>query len=207
MRVFAGAVVAVVLSGMSGSVRAQELAPQVFHTAAAGIAVARPAGWHTASRQAVQENRERVRLADAELQEAIRSSATAPLFAFTKYPEPHPGVNPSIQVILRAAGAFVGAPATETLRAAAGVMQKGFSDFTFLQEIEATELSSFPAAHMRVQYTLTTANGAACKVLSRLWLVPRGGFMFLLGMSGPADGADVSEAEFAVVLASVKIER
>ena len=60
---------------------------------------------------------------------------------------------------------------------------------------------------MRAQYTLRTADGSNFTVLSRLWLVPRGTFMILIGMSGPQDGPDVSEAEFAEVLASIRIEK
>jgi hypothetical protein len=39
------------------------------------------------------------------------------------------------------------------------------------------------------------------------WLVPRGSTIFLIGMSGAADGTDVAEAEFAAALASIQIER
>jgi hypothetical protein len=40
-----------------------------------------------------------------------------------------------------------------------------------------------------------------------MWLVPRGAFMFFMGMNGPQDGPDVSESEFAEALASVSIQK
>ena len=46
---------------------------------------------------------------------------------------------------------------------------------------------------------------AVFPTLSRMWIVPRGSFMFLIGMSGPQGGPDVSESEFKAVLDSVEI--
>ena len=62
------------------------------------------------------------------------------------------------------------------------------------------------AAYMKATYTLRTANGDH-PILSRTWLVPRGSFMFLIGMSGATDGADVCEAEFAAALNSIAIDK
>jgi CheY-specific phosphatase CheX len=63
------------------------------------------------------------------------------------------------------------------------------------------------AAYMNTTYTLRTANQREHPVLSRTWLVPRGSFMFLIGMSGAADGDDVCETEFAAALKSVSIDK
>src|SRR5687768_9627844 len=77
-----------------------------FENATAGIALSRPAGWQTASLQSVQDNRARVRLADPELQQALQTQARVPLCVFTKYPEPYPSLNPSIQITLRPSGSL-----------------------------------------------------------------------------------------------------
>jgi hypothetical protein len=50
------------------------------------------------------------------------------------------------------------------------------------------------------------AEGTEYASRSRIWLVPRGQFMFLIAMTGPQDGPDVSEEEFSTVLASIDIE-
>jgi hypothetical protein len=202
-----GVLFVVALSVASWLVQAHGSASQRFENATAGIALTRPAGWHTASLQTVQGNRERVQLSDSELQAAMQKFATAPLFVFMKYPEPHPSLNPSVQVTVRPSGSLAGSAPTEIMKIAVGAMQKAFADFTFVREIEPAQVSGLAAAHMRAHYTLKSADGSRFKVLSRLWLVPRGAFMFLIGMSGPQDGPDVSEAEFAEVLASIKIQR
>jgi hypothetical protein len=195
-----------VLYMVAASMQAQVRPPQRFENATAGIALTRPNGWQTGTLQAVQENRSRIRLSDSELEAGLRKLATAPLFVFMKHPEPHPTVNPSVQVILRPTGSLNGADPTEILKVAVGTIQKAFADFTFITSIQNVSVSDMPAAHMRARYTLNTADGSA-QVLSRLWVVPRGPYMFLIGMSGPADGPDVSEAEFTEVLRSITIQK
>jgi hypothetical protein len=60
---------------------------------------------------------------------------------------------------------------------------------------------------MRASYTMKNGEGQEFKVLSRMWLVPRGAFAFLIGMSGPQEGPDMSESEFAAALASIDIRK
>jgi hypothetical protein len=59
---------------------------------------------------------------------------------------------------------------------------------------------------MKAAYTLVTQDGAEYPTLSRLWIVPRGGFMFFIGMGGPQDGPDVSEEEFTSFVKSIEIQ-
>ena len=179
---------------------------QQFENATAGISVVRPAGWHTASLQEVEANRERVRIPDEELQEAIRKYATAPLFVFTKHTEPHDNLNPSIQVILRPLGPLAGLSPTKIMEVAMTPLQQTLADFAFVKEIHETSVSGMPAAHMKATYTLTMAEGGEFRALARTWIVPRGSFMFLIGMSGPEQGPHVSEEEFADVIQSVEIK-
>ena len=173
----------------------------------AGIAVVRPAGWHTTSLDTVQANRNRVRLADAELQRLIQTRATAPLFVFSKHAEPYPGLNPSIQITLRPSGSLAGRPPTELLRMALGTMRRALPDFQEVTPIGSARVSGLPAAHVRGKYTLHSKSGESYPVVTRIWLVSRGAFMFLIGMSAPPDGPDASEEEFRQALASIEIQK
>ena len=186
---------------------AQNTTAQRFENATAGIALIRPAGWQTASLQTVQENRERVQLSDAELQAAMQKAATAPLFVFLKHPEPNPDLNPSIQITLRPLGTLAGQPPTDIMKLAVSALQKALPDFTFVTEITDAQISGLAGAHMRAKYTVMNRDGASFKVLTRMWLVPRGSYMFMIGMSGPQEGPDVSEAEFSAALASITIQK
>jgi hypothetical protein len=179
-------------------------AQERFDSPTAGIAIDRPAGWHTATLEQVQINRERVRLSDAELQQALATRSAMPLVAFTKYEEPHAGLNPSIQVTLRAG--LPGAP-TRLLSGALEPMRRGFTDFRMLSPVHAVRVGTWPAAHVRVSYRLLNHAGESFEVLSRMWLIPRGPLMFLIGMSGAQAGTDVCEQEFAAVLESIDIKK
>ena len=151
-------------------------------------------------------NRSRVRLPDAQLQAGLQRAAT-PLFVFSKYQEPSATLNPTIQVVLRPRPASLPTSPTALLRAATGTLQKAFSDFTFVEAIRNVQVSGMPAAYMKATYTLKTADNQAHRVLSRTWLVPRGSFMFLIGMCGTTEGEDVCDAEFAAALTSIVIDK
>ena len=194
-----GAVVA--STWLAGTVGAQSR----FSNSTSGISITPPAGWHVTAMQRVMDNRAQVRLPDDELTAGLQR-ATAPLFVFSKYPEPHALLNPTVQVVVRPRPTSLGAAPTAMLKAATTTLQQAFPDFTFVDPIQRATVSGLPAAYMKATYTLRTANGGAFRVLSRTWLVPRGAVMFLIGMSGTTKGEDVSDAEFAVALASIHIE-
>ena len=170
----------------------------------AGIAITRPAGWHTGTVAQVQANRARTKLSDPELQVALATRAALPLIVFTKYEEPHSGLNPSIQITLR--HGLAGTP-VQLLTGALAVMRRGFPDLQTAEPVRNTTVDGLPAADVRVTYTLETQTGLKARVSSRLWLVPRGALMFLIGMSGSENGADMCTAECASALQSLSISR
>jgi len=170
----------------------------------AGIAITRPAGWHTGTVAQVQANRARTKLSDPELQVALATRAALPLLVFTKYEEPHPGLNPSIQITLR--HGLAGTP-VRLLSDALAVMRRGFPDLQTVEPVRQTTVDGLPAAHVRVTYTLATQTGLKARVSSRLWLVPRGALMFLIGMSGSESGTDKCDAECDSALQSLSISR
>jgi hypothetical protein len=170
---------------------------------AAGISLVPPAGWRAASMAQVQANRERTRLSDPEFQRALTTRSALPLFVFMKYEEPHAGVNPTVQVTLRQN--LQGTP-IQLLTGALGTMRRGFPDLELLEPVTSTTVPGLPAAKARLAYTLRTDTISA-RVLTRMWLVPRGSLMFLIGLAGPESGRDVSEQEFAEVFASLEIQQ
>jgi hypothetical protein len=188
--------------GVSGA--ASSLSQERVELPSAGIALTRPAGWHTATIAQVQANRERAKLSDPEMQAALASRSALPLIVFSKYPEPHPALNPTVQITLRQG--LRGSP-NSLLAGALQTMKRGFADLQIIEPVRATQVSGLPASQVRVTYTLQTQTGAHARVVSRLWLVPRGSLMFLIGMSGGESEPDVCEAEFAAALKSITIER
>jgi hypothetical protein len=169
---------------------------------AAGIAIDRPAGWHDVSLAEVQANRDRVRMADPELQHAVSMRSTLPIIAFTKYEEPHAALNPTIQVMLRPA--LAGTP-LQLLTAVLAGLPRAFPDFRLVTPVQAVEVDGRPAAHATATYTIQNQQRESFRVKGRFWLVPRGSLMFLIGMSGTQSGEDVCEPEFQAVISTLTI--
>jgi hypothetical protein len=173
----------------------------------AGFQITKPDSWTFMTIETIVTNRENIRIRDEELRAAIRERGTAPLVVMAKHEEPYDDLNPTIQVVLRPVGPLQGQPATEIMATAVRPMENAFHEFKFLREIHETEISGLKASHMRATYTISNKEGRNFRVVSRMWMVPRGAFVFLIGMSGPESGPDVSEAEFDHVLKSIKIEK
>ena len=178
-----------------------------FENPTVGISLARPAGWHTTSVDEFAAAHQGVRVADKELQEALERHDSIPLFVFTKYGEGHEGLNPTVQVTLRPLGAFAGDQPEDIMRTVVARFPQAFPDFTFVEGVSLTEISGLKAARMKGKYTLSTADGQSFKVLSRMWLVPRGAFVFSIAMNGTQQGSDTAEQEFNAVLESIKIDK
>lgn len=179
----------------------------VYINPTAGFQIAKPDSWNFMSIEKFTANRENIRLKDEELGVAIRERASAPLVAITKHEEPYDDLNPTITVVLRPVGPLQGKPATEIMAFAVRPMQNAFHDFKYIRDIHEIEISGLKASHMQASYTISNKEGRNFKVVSRMWMVPRGAFIFLIGMSGPESGPDVSGAEFDHVLKSIKIEK
>lgn len=173
----------------------------------AGFRITKPSSWVYLSTETIAANRENIRLKDEELRAAIRERATAPLVVMAKHKEPYDDLNPTVQIVLRPLGVLQGKPTTEIMEVAVRPMQNAFHDFKFIRDIHETEVSGMKSSHMRATYTISNKEGRNFRVVSRMWMVPRGSFIFLIGMSGPESGPDVSEKEFAQVLKSIQIEK
>lgn len=154
----------------------------------------------------VAASRAVARLKDKELEAQVRQRANAPLVAILKYPEPHDDLNPSTQVIVRPLGQLEGNSAVGLMRLIVPTIQRAMADFTFVEQIQEARVGGMNAAYMRAKYTVANQEGREFKTLSRMWIVRRGSFMFMISMSGPQDGPDVSEREFKAILDSIKIE-
>ena len=192
-------ILVIAIAGLSSAAASE----RVEH-AAAGIAMDRPAGWQSASLEQIQVNRERARLSDPELQRGLVTRSAMPVIAFMKYQEPHAGLNPTVQVTLRPAVA--GQP-TQVLAGALEVMRRGFADFRIVSPVAPAAVDGLSGAQVAVTYTLQNQSGERFPVSSRLWLVPRGSLMFLIGMSGAQSGPDTCDEEFAAAFRSISIGR
>ena len=177
-----------------------------FHSQTAGFTITKPSSWVFATAEQIVRNRETVRLKDKEIQDLVRQRASMPIVAITKHPEPYGGLNASVQVVLRPLGKLEGMSAVELMKVGLPTLRRGVAGFKFVEAIRATSVSGRDAATAKFTYTVGTAGGERYAVLSRMWMIPRGKLLFTVGMSGPPEGDDLSEEEFAAILESITIE-
>jgi hypothetical protein len=125
-----------------------------------------------------------------------------PLFLFVKDPDvEEPGLTPKIRITVAPTGALAGRPIHEYVAAA---QKQGGTNL--VGAVVSTEVSGLPAAAFRMRST-ERANASDFRLLTRGWLVPRGGFMFVIEMGAPERLAAGSDAAFYTTLASIQIEK
>lgn len=177
-----------------------------FQSDVAGFGLIKPSGWHFATVEMEQANRERVTLGNQQLDELVRTRANPSLVLVSKYPEPTDKLNPSIKVLLRPLGNLQGASPLDVGNAVVGGMKQTIPTFQMEGKVEQTVVSGLPASKVRARFSIAQAGGGASyDVLSRSWFVPRGPYLFIIAMSGPTQGEDTSETEFSRVLESITI--
>jgi hypothetical protein len=177
-----------------------------FHSPTAGFTITKPESWVFATTEQIARNRARVRLKDKELEALVRERASLPLVAAAKHPEPYDDLNPSVQVLLRPLGSLAGKSPVELMQIAIVPIQRAVSGFEYVETVRGSSLNGRQAAYVKCGYTVANAAGRTFPTLTRLWLVPRGQVLFMVSMSGPRQGPDVSEGEFAAILKSIKID-
>jgi hypothetical protein len=206
LQVFLLVILITVLPAMASENGKTNKDEDTFRSPTAGFSVTKPKGWVFATTEQIATNRANVRLEDKELEEQMRQRASAPLIAIMKHEEPYDNLNPSVQVLLRPLGQLEGKSPLELMKIIIPSMQRAMVDFQFVEEIRETVVGGQKAAYVKSKYTVINVEGRTFQTLSRLWLIPRGKFMFMMSMSGTAEGSDVSEKEFADILKSIKID-
>jgi hypothetical protein len=177
--------------------------PEVFASPTAGFQVAKPIGWHHMSAEQVRENNARV--GDAQLRELLKKGTTAPLVAFTKFPEPYDDLNPSFKVSLQPIERLSGGDAMEGIRRLVEQLGGMFPAFEVVQGPERTVVSGIDAAYARFTYDLEVPDGRRLPAMSEMWIVPRSSYFFLIGAGMRQDEKNGSREEIEAIVRSVKI--
>lgn len=180
-------------------------ADEIFKNPTVGFSVMIPSAWHYLTTQDIQKGKKNVRLNDRELQEAIQKYATAPLVAISKYKEPYDDLNTSFKVIFRPLGQLKGASATEIMKLVVPSIQKLVNDFEYIDTIQPTIISGLQAASMSANYNVSNQENRVFNIYSKMYLVPRGDYMFMISGSSKADSSDNSLSELNSIFKSIKI--
>lgn len=177
-----------------------------FHSTAVGFSIIKPSEWYFISDDILKEVRNTIRLDDAELDKRVREYANIPLVVFTRYPEPYPTLNPSVSVIM----AFMpveGMAPKAALNMSTKISKQAYPDLAVVEPVRDYEMDGLQGAYTKVKYSVAFADGQRFPAMVRMWIVPRGKIMFIVGMTGPQEGPDVFEDVYLEILNSIKIEK
>ena len=131
--------------------------------------------------------------------------AALPLAAVTRHPEPHPDLNASFQVSLRPLGDFADMSPVELIDMMLPGLATAFEGFQVVAPTRSTTVGGLAAARAGFQYTLNVADGRSFPTHSEIVVVPRGDFMFMIGMGRKRGDAEAA-ADQESMLASIEIQ-
>ncbi|MDH4229229.1 MAG: hypothetical protein OEW11_05705 [Nitrospirota bacterium] len=126
------------------------------------------------------------------------------LIALARHPEPYPALNATVQV-MHGQLPYEGVEPEEVLSDIVRSMRMSSPVYEEPEPIHPERVSGHPAAAVRF-VTRSTGTGSSPRVLSRMWVVVRGVELFIIDMNGPAEGPDLSEAEFSDIFRSLRIK-
>ena len=178
-----------------------------FESQTVGFKVVKPLSWVFLSADEVKAAKEGVRLDDKDLEELIKKRARTPLVVMTKYPEPHDDLNPSVQVAFNPLREAKDMSAEEILSQTVTMLKQAVKDFTLVDGVKEVKVDGVKGAYMKGTYSVKSPDGRVFKTTSRMWFLKRGAFAFMIGASGPQSGPDLSEKEFAEIIASIEIAK
>ncbi len=176
-----------------------------YESRQAGFKITKPDGWQFVPAETVAKNLALPKLRNKDLEKVIRSKPNVPFLVIARFPEPYEGLNPSVQVSFKTQGELLGKGAPKLLARVVERLKGNFRDFTFVRPVERTTVDGSEAARMVARYTVADAQGKEFKTVARMWVIPRGEYMFTIGMYGPQDGPNASGKEFEQILQSIKI--
>ena len=183
-----------------GAAAAAAQTDAVYRNPTAGFEITKPAGWHylTADR-----NTDRVlsaRLRDSQLQAAVIAN-TAHLIAITKFPEPHPDVNPAVTVMMGPIGGYRGRPPTELFKALLPLLGRGSPKAEITYAPAPVAFYGLNGVFGQLRYPV----GGSWR-LSDVYLVPRGDFFFVIASEMAWEDNPAVRADLGRIVASIKIQ-
>ena len=176
-----------------------------FESRETGFKITKPEGWQFVPAKTYAQNLALPRLRDKDLERVIRSKPNVPFLVIARFPEPYAGLNPSVQILFKTQGELLGQGAPALLTRVVERLKGNFRDFTFVRPVEATTVDGQAASRMVARYTVAASEGKEFITVARMWVVPKGEYMFTVSMYGPQEGPNTSEKEFDQILQSIKI--
>ncbi|MCB1746422.1 MAG: hypothetical protein H6977_04105 [Gammaproteobacteria bacterium] len=171
----------------------------------AGFSFHRPADWSYLTETGIKPDGDHIRFAPAAVIAALDHGQGAPLFALTKYPPPHTGINPVIGVNVAYATDPDPDPGVVLEHSVAEVQARSGDALEVLEPINETLVAGLPAART----VLAAREPQPGKARDRLTVlaIATGHLSFLIAGSGAYEGADRIDEQLAEFAGSLSLDR
>lgn len=185
---------------------AQATEREVFSSPTQGVELVKPEGWHFMTIGDMVRSMEMTRLKTESLRQAASGSPASIAAGVAKYPEPYPGVNPSISIRVTPNTTFNGASPVDIMNVGLSVYPLMFDDVVVTQPARETELQGYPAAQAELTATAYLKDGTIMPLRTRMWIVMRDGNFVSISAGVRQDEANGTMKEVMAVLETLKID-
>ncbi|MBW1614986.1 MAG: hypothetical protein JRJ49_00315 [Deltaproteobacteria bacterium] len=103
-------------------------------------------------------------------------------------------------------GQLKGKDGKEIISSILPLMQKIFENFQLAQSPIDVKMDELNAAYMQFNYLLRIMDGRTFPITSKMWIVPRGDYFFMIGATTRQDEKTGSMKEIEQIIKSIKIE-
>ena len=159
-------------------------AQDLFESKQFGIKMSKPQNWIGATNTDLQNNLDKVKFTDDELQKILNSNkGILTLSTYYKYKiDSVAGLIPTIKVTIRANPTTTMADFKQVMEASTDRVKTVVKNFEFIENFKEVNVSGFPSLYYNCRYSLTLANGDNMKVRNRYYMIPKGAYFISISL-------------------------
>lgn len=169
-----------------------------------GFSVRKPPSWRFAPTAWAEANFDRLDFKDDEFARFALENATEPLVVIMKYDDDADVLSPVFRATFRPLGQLSELSPEQIAAILIPSFRETFAGFELIDGVARTEVSGLAAVHFSSVLTVDDLAGATHSVLSEIWLVKRGAYLFILGASAPQE--DPSPEDLHAIVQSIAID-
>ena len=159
-------------------------AQDLFESKQFGIKMSKPQNWIGATKTDLQNNLDKVKFTDEELQKVLNSNkGILTLSTYYKYKiDSVAGLIPTIKVTIRANPTTTMADFEQVMEASTDRVKTIVKNFEFIENFKEVNVSGFTSLYYNCRYSLTPANGENMKVRNRYYMIPKGAYFISISL-------------------------
>ena len=170
-------------------------AQDVYESIQFGIKMSKPESWIAATNADLQNNLNKIKFNDEELQEILNSNkGIITLSTYYKYRmNSVSGLIPTIKVTIRANPTTNMSDFKQVMTASTDQVKTIVKNFEFIENFKEMNVSNIPSLYYNCRYSLTLANGDNMKVRTRYYMIPKGTYFISFSLMDNETNEDCSK--------------